>query len=163
MMPIIVICHLYTKTLALGNGLLALQAMRLLWPLTKRDKLFSVAIAVTHLAIGSQVILGYPFLLILIAAIILLPQTIGEVMSEDYKSYRPFVFINRKLDYAVLVMIMVFFFMVFPRFQLLSDVERGMMAASVQPLQPKIRDCRRRGSLVRQDHLSEFKVITSAI
>ena len=118
---------LYTKTLAIGNGLLVLQAMRMLWPLARRDKLFSIAIAITHLAIGSQVILGYPFLAILIAAIILLPQAISEVMSEGYKHHRPFALFSRKLDYASIVIIMVLFFMTFPRYQLLSNVARGMM------------------------------------
>jgi len=129
---------LYTKTLAIGNGLLVLQAMRMLWPLAGRDKLFSIAIAITHLAIGSQVILGYPFLAILIAAIILLPQAISEVMSEGYKHHRPFVLFSRKLDYVSIVIIMVLFFMIFPRYQLLSNVERGMMMAREKPMSPEM-------------------------
>ncbi len=66
----------FSRCLALGNAFVVLQAIRLLAPLNKRDKLFSTAMALTQVAVGSQVILGYSFILIIFAVLYLLPKAL---------------------------------------------------------------------------------------
>lgn len=132
---------LYLKAQSIGYSLLTLQSLRLLWPLSKREKLFSVAISITHLAIGSQVVFGYSFLLILIAAFVLIPKTISKVMSEDYNECQTFTLFNNKLNYLIMIVVMAIFFIGVPRSQLFSEVNRlmarttgGERNAPIQPL-----------------------------
>jgi len=107
----------YNKLVFIGNAMVAFQALRLLRPLTAREKMYSVAVALIQLAVGSQVIVDYEFILVLAAALYLVPRTLLELEAEKYVRVaaggrpalgRPVV--------AALVAIMVLFFLFFPRF-----------------------------------------------
>lgn len=109
----------FPKCLAIGNGLLAMQALRLTWPLDRRKKTLSVAIALTHLAIGSLVILDYSFLLVLACAVILTPRALCEIEQERFaQTLPPFKGLFDKRDWAIVTVIMVLFFLIFPRRQI---------------------------------------------
>ncbi len=61
---------------AVGHGLTLLQLLRLLRPLDRREKLFSLIVASGHLAVACTVILDYRFILILLATLVLLPKAL---------------------------------------------------------------------------------------
>lgn len=67
---------------AIGHGLALLQLLRLRRPLVRREKLFSLVVAIGHLAVACTVILDYRFILILGAALVLLPRALMELELE---------------------------------------------------------------------------------
>ena len=69
---------------AVGHGLVLLQLLRLLRPLDRREKLFSLIVAVGHLAVACTVVLDYRFIVILLASLILLPRSLVELESESF-------------------------------------------------------------------------------
>ncbi|MEQ2005829.1 MAG: transglutaminaseTgpA domain-containing protein, partial [Limisphaerales bacterium] len=69
---------------AVGHGLTLLQLLRLLRPLDRREKLFSLIVASGHLAVACTVILDYRFILILLATLVLLPKALLELEAENF-------------------------------------------------------------------------------
>lgn len=69
---------------AVGHGLTLLQALRLMRPLDRREKLFSLIVASGHLAVACTVILDHRFILILIATLVLLPKALLELEAESF-------------------------------------------------------------------------------
>lgn len=69
---------------AVGHGLTLLQLMRLLRPLDRREKIFSLIVASGHLAVACTVILDYRFILILLATLVLLPKALLELEAEAF-------------------------------------------------------------------------------
>ncbi len=69
---------------AVGHGLALLQLLRLLRPLDRREKLFSLIVASGHLAVACTVILDYRFILILLATLVLLPKALLELEVENF-------------------------------------------------------------------------------
>ena len=69
---------------AVGHGLTLLQLLRLLRPLDRREKLFSLIVASGHLAVACTVILDYRFILILLASLVLLPKALLELEAESF-------------------------------------------------------------------------------
>ena len=69
---------------AVGHGLVLLQLLRLLRPLDRREKLFSLIVASGHLAVACTVILDYRFILILLATLVLLPKALLELEAENF-------------------------------------------------------------------------------
>ena len=65
-----------------GEGIARL--LRLLRPLDRREKLFSLIVAVGHLAVACTVVLDYRFIVILLASLILLPRSLVELESESF-------------------------------------------------------------------------------
>ncbi len=71
---------------ALGYPLLALQFLRLLRPNEQREALFSLLIAMTHVAIGSLAIFDYKFGLLFAGAVALLPRAFFELEAMRYET-----------------------------------------------------------------------------
>lgn len=119
----------FTCSLYIGNALIILQVVRLCSPTNHRDKIMSTAIAVTHLAIGSMVILDYSFILILGIAIVLTPKVLYdlelECFTDESVPYLKTRFGKRTI--AVVIMLMVLFFIFFPRQSIISTNPVGMM------------------------------------
>ncbi len=74
---------------AVGHGLSLLQLLRLLRPLAHREQIFSLIVASGQLAVACTVVLDYRFLLILPAALVLLPRALAELEAESFAGGTP--------------------------------------------------------------------------
>ena len=74
---------------AVGHGLSLLQLLRLLRPLAHREQLFSLIVASGQLAVACTVVLDYRFLLILPAALFLLPRALAELEAGAFAGGSP--------------------------------------------------------------------------
>ena len=74
---------------AVGHGLTLLQLLRLLRPLAHREQIFSLIVASGQLAVACTVVLDYRFLLILPAALLLLPRALAELEAESFAGGTP--------------------------------------------------------------------------
>jgi hypothetical protein len=113
----------------LGMGLAGVQLVRLLRPLSRRDKMFSVLIAFFHLGVGCTVILDYRFLPIFMAAVVLIPKVFIELEMDEWKCapVRPRL---GMAAYGGIVVATVIFYMAFPR-GFLGGAIRPVMAANL--------------------------------
>ncbi len=71
---------------SVGHGLTLLQLLRLMRPLDRREKLFSLIVASGQLAVACTVVLDFRFILILFAAVALLPKALLELEAESFAS-----------------------------------------------------------------------------
>ncbi len=113
----------YNRLIFIGNALVVFQAMRLLRPLRSREKAFSLAVALIHLTVGAQVVVDYKFALVLIASLLLIPRTFFELEVANYPhlpagQHRP----RWYREAFAIALIMLLFFLLFPRFRVLSAV-----------------------------------------
>jgi transglutaminase-like putative cysteine protease len=108
------------KFVYVGNALVVFQAMQLLMPVSQRQKRWSTAIAITHIAVGTQVVLDYRFVLILGAAMYLIPRSLYEVEADDALQPTRNVTGLPKMSYAYMAVLMFLFFVVFPRSEVLG-------------------------------------------
>lgn len=69
---------------AVGHGLTLLQLLRLMRPLDRRERVFSLIVASGHLAVACTVVLDYRFILILLATLLLLPKALLEMEAETF-------------------------------------------------------------------------------
>lgn len=81
----------------LGDGILLLQLARMLRTLTRREKLASVLIACFHLAVACTLAPNVSFLMLGLAALILLPKAFVELQSEEFNTT------DTQLDWTLLV------------------------------------------------------------
>ncbi len=96
--------------------------MRLTRKLSHRDKLFATAIALTQIAVGSLVILDYKFILIIIAAFILIPKAFFEMNLDLFKdktavtaSSVKFKMFKNRTTIAIIMLTTAIIFLFFPR------------------------------------------------
>ncbi|MHB8521055.1 MAG: DUF4129 domain-containing transglutaminase family protein [Limisphaerales bacterium] len=116
----------------IGHGLTVMQAVRLLRPLNRREKIFSVLMACFQLAVGCTFIFDYRFILILAAAIILVPKSLMELEAEPFPSAGTAKPVRLSFGAcAVVVAVMVVFFLVFPR---------GLIGSPLQYNPPRLGD-----------------------
>ncbi len=137
----------FYRCLALGNAFIILQVIRILGPLDLRDQLFSVAMAMTQIAVGSQVILGYSFILVIIAVIWLLPNTLlyihkfnfskssdssllnsgknSEISTNKNFSFLKFPATSMETitKYFIICFVAVVFFLLLPRSHTIADLD----------------------------------------
>lgn len=100
----------------IGHGLTVMQAVRLLRPLDRREKIFSLLMACFQLAVGCTFIFDYRFIFILAAAIILVPRSLMELEAEPFSNAGKAKPVHPTFAvYAVIVAVMALFFLVFPR------------------------------------------------
>lgn len=99
----------------LGYPLLLLQTVRLTGKLDPRKRLFCIAIAITHVAIGSQAVFDFQIVLILLAALVLIPRSLAELEAGHYDAaWRPGGKGQMRAT-AALVLAMAAFFILVPR------------------------------------------------
>ncbi len=104
---------------SVGNALVLYQALRLLRPLEARERAFTIAVALTQVAIGAQTVFGYHFTLLLAAALVLTPLSLLELEATRFGEARPSVSWAREWRAAAwLFSLMVVFFLFFPRSQM---------------------------------------------
>lgn len=102
----------------LGHGLAFLQLVRLPRVLKERERTQTVLIAFLHLGVACTVVLDYRFLLLLMAALVLIPRMLMELEHEGFSSANTGSPPKRRLSYgayALLLLTMVGLFVSFPR------------------------------------------------
>lgn len=72
-----------------GYGLTLVQAVRLMRRLNRREKVFSIFVACFQVGVSCTIVLDYRFMLIFLAALILIPKALAELEHESYASSRP--------------------------------------------------------------------------
>ncbi len=130
-----------------GYGLTLLQAIRLLRPLNRREKVFSVFIACFQLGVACTVVLDYRFILIFLATLVLIPRTLIEMESETFAVQKN---INRSFlplpAFAAIAIATIVFYLVFPRGSLGIGVQAPRMPGSEGTLTDSVMDPARSGS-----------------
>ena len=128
----------FRRSLDVGNALMVIQALWMLRPLSARERIYSLAMAVTQLAIGAQVIVDYEFVVVLGLAIILVPKALhgmAAVTFADGCAPRPFRLADWRTELIIIAVVMVVFFLVFPRGQI---VMTGLISVGEAPLSPRL-------------------------
>lgn len=113
----------YSSHFALGHGLALLQLARLLRPLDRREKVFSLLIAFFHVAAACTFLFDYRFLVVLAAAVVLLPRALAEIeaglfLVETEAFPGPKSFARPRLGalaYLCVIATMLACFLLFPR------------------------------------------------
>jgi hypothetical protein len=78
-----------SKHFFIGHGLTLLQCSRLLRRLDRREKMFSLVVALGQIAVACTVILDYRFILILLATLLFLPKALIEIELERFAVASP--------------------------------------------------------------------------
>lgn len=95
----------------IGNGLTLIQAARLLRPLSRREKIFSILIACFQLGVVSTFLFDLRFIPLFLCMAWLLPKSFMELEVEQFGVLPA----PGKKTYATILAIAVLFFMAFPR------------------------------------------------
>jgi len=129
----------FMRSLSFGNGLLVLQCMRLLRPLTSREKCLSAGIAIANIAVGSQMMLEYGFILVLAAALVLILQTFHRLEAEALGfSKSNFPPSSKWREFILVFAAMIVFFVVFPRYRAFSSVTTNLAIGRNAPIAPTL-------------------------
>lgn len=121
------------KLVFIGNALVVFQLLRLLGPLTPREKRLSITVALMHLAVGSQVVVDYKFLLVLAGSLVLLPGALFELDAERFRRVTPGrLALDRRL-FVALAVLMAAFFLAFPRMRIIGSAAAGLGGGRRQP------------------------------
>lgn len=129
----------FMRSLSFGNGLLVLQCMRMLRPLTSREKCLSAGIAIVNIAVGSQMMLEYSYILVLAAALVLILQTFHGLEAEACGfSGSKFSPMSKWREFMVVFVAMVVFFVVFPRYRVFSSVTANLSIGRNAPIAPTL-------------------------
>ncbi|MGB0580579.1 MAG: transglutaminase TgpA family protein [Limisphaerales bacterium] len=109
-----------SKHFFIGHGLTLLQASRLTRNLDRREKVFSLIVALGQIGVACTVVLDYRFILVLFATLILLPRTLAEIeqqrLVEDEEALRKVPRV--KISWSAMLFLfgaLVVFFFVTPR------------------------------------------------
>lgn len=103
---------------SVSNALVIYQVLRLSYPLDARQKTYAIAVAITQVAVGAQVVYDYRFLLVLVAAVLLIPGALFELEAEKFPhraTFRPRDYLPGGVEVTGLSVLMVVFFLLFPR------------------------------------------------
>jgi transglutaminase-like putative cysteine protease len=113
----------YNRLVFVGNGLVVYQALRLTAPLGMRERMYTVAVAVIQLAIGSQVLVDWKFLVMLLASIVLIPGALFELEAEKFRKVAGRGGLGPSpREYFYLTILMVVFFLMVPRSQMIQNI-----------------------------------------
>ncbi len=116
----------------IGHGLTVMQAARLLRPLNRREKIFSVLMTCLQLGVGCTFLFDLRFIPIFLGLVLLLPKAFTEIEAETFAPSTPVPKSALSLKpIAVIFAIAVVFFMVFPR---------GYFGRALQPLRNAAQD-----------------------
>jgi len=102
----------------IGHGITLVQAARLMRPLSERDKRFSLIAAFLHIGVGCTVVIDFRFVLILLAAVWLIPGALKEMASDGFVSVTTAVAPKRRFavgQFILLLVVAVLVFTLFPR------------------------------------------------
>ncbi len=102
----------------IGHGLALLQLARLMRPLARSEKFFSVLIAFFHIGVACTFVFDLRFMLILAAAIVLIPKAFCELAAERFGEdhlHSPWRSPTHWAAYGVIILTTIVIFLVFPR------------------------------------------------
>ncbi|HBC88333.1 MAG TPA: hypothetical protein DCZ94_15380 [Lentisphaeria bacterium] len=129
----------FMRSLSFGNGLLVLQCMRMLRPLTPREKCLSAGIAIVNIAVGSQMMLEYSYILVLMAALVLILQTFHKLEAEVCGfAESKFLPSAKWKEFTFVFIAMIVFFMIFPRYKAFSSVTTNLSIGRNAPIAPTL-------------------------
>lgn len=106
----------------LGDGVLCLQAARMLRPLTSREKLASILIACFHIAVACTLAPDVRFFALAIGAAILLPKALFELEADEFGQTQNSVGWRVIVPLAAVASIV---FLVTPRFTVGAPIHLG--------------------------------------
>ncbi|MFZ2658315.1 MAG: transglutaminaseTgpA domain-containing protein [Victivallales bacterium] len=129
----------FMRSLSFGNGLLILQSIRMLRPLSTREKCLSAGIAIVNIAVGSQMMLEYGFILVLAASLVLILQTFHRLEAESCGFHdSKFSPLKKWKEFSFVVIAMITFFLVFPRYRAFSSVTVNLSIGRNAPIAPTL-------------------------
>lgn len=115
-----------SKHFFIGHGLTLLQASRMTRQLDRREKVFSLIVAVGQIGVACTVIMDYRFILILFAILLLLPKALMEI-ERDRMDMPPGVLLPRiRLSAGAVVTLFVVLVLVF------FGTPRGLMGGALR-------------------------------
>lgn len=115
-----------SKHFFIGHGLTLLQASRMTRQLDRREKVFSLIVAVGQIGVACTVIMDYRFILILFAILLLLPKALMEI-ERDRMELPPGVQLPRiRLSAGAVVTLFVVLVLVF------FGTPRGLMGGALR-------------------------------
>lgn len=122
------------RLVAVGHGLVAYQLLHLIRPQTLREQMWTAGVAVVHLVIGTQVLVDYRFVVILLGlAVVLIPRTLFQLEALRYRKYVTTAARGPGWQETVLtVVIVVAVFMLLPRFNISPAIAATGAAAPQQ-------------------------------
>lgn len=132
----------------IGHGLAFLQLARLLRPLNRREQLFSLLIASFHFGVACTFVFDLRFILIFLAAVVLVPGTLQELAAEGFvPASAPFPAPRVSLGLLTAVLVLtVFFFLATPRLFVGPPLQVRMFGAAGEgSLRESIIDASRSG------------------
>ena len=132
----------------IGHGLSFIQVIRLMRPLKHREKIFSILIACFQIGVACTVILDYRFLLIFLAALILIPRALIELELEETSPEAPKTSFRLPIRYLLIIALATaVFYIAFPRgFLGTGIIAPAFVGASQGSLNDAVLDPSRSGS-----------------
>ncbi len=128
---------------ALGDGLMLIQAVRLMRPLHSREKIMSILIGCFHVGVVCTLAPDVRFVVLIAAAVYLLPKSLMayqiEQFSENANANPPRAPLGFK-PYAAMALGVLGLFLALPRFSLGSPLLRGAAAGAEDGLLGSIMD-----------------------
>ncbi len=112
----------------IGHGITLVQAARLMRPLSERDKRFSLIAAFLHIGVGCTVVIDFRFVLILLAAVWLIPGALQEMASDGFAPVATAAPTKRRWAVGQFVLLLVGAVLVFTLFP------RGLLGSGGVPL-----------------------------
>ncbi len=131
----------------IGHGLVLVQAVRLIRPLTRRDKIVSLFIAVFHVGVACTFLFDLRFVPVLLLAFFLIPKALVELEAESFSDLtpalpgaapgglRPSRQPRLRVPFAcsvLIALVMVAFFLFFPRVLLRTPLATSLSGAANQ-------------------------------
>ena len=99
----------------IGHGFTVIQMARLLRPLSRREKIFSIILACFQLGVGCTFLFDLRFIPVFIGMVILLPKTFAELEAENFATAAvPRISFSLK-PVVIIFLFAALFFTVFPR------------------------------------------------
>jgi transglutaminase-like putative cysteine protease len=123
-----------------GNGVYVYLLLLLSEPLNARQKAWSLGCALILIGIGTQVVVNFMAIPVLISSMILLPRSLYALQAAPFARAAASVgkTVVRKRDFALVGLIMLAFFLFFPRFPIAQRTAAFAGGVGKGPLDKKL-------------------------
>lgn len=115
----------------LGYGVAAIQLVRMLRPLTRREQILSILLALLQVGVACAILLDFRFLLVGAATLVLIPRVFFELERQNFATYasHPTAGIRWPL-LGVVTLLALFIYAVFPRNFLGTPLHTASMSSN---------------------------------